>query len=746
MSSNTPVLETVSVQAAAGRLVRWWQDTADPLAPGGWLSLVGAGAADGGRVLREVGAQVASSVLVDAAERTAEEVLAEVLAALGLESRRYGGLRWISEVRALPERRLVLLTQVHRMGRTRRSCEAERLLTGTLKALCARTGLQVIAQVDAPGLLRSGDAGLRLEPAGADPAPAPPAWPDEVRALALAEPRTVPPRAWAALVAGLRADDDRPVTEEALQATEDALQAVLAEHDRWLVRRDDGVGFVDEAVAGSLRRETAPETVTRVNRHMTAWLRTLAPELAHPDGWAASGALGTYAAAGLAMHAAQADHEQKWTTRTLDELVARGDLVAHLPQTALLDAARCAHYGGIGSNSAAADAAYLWDYGVVPATQPAWAAWLHLMATARGDDDFVAGLLASGIRLPWKAVWTRWRPPGGFHASFLAPGVVGETAEVRWHGRPAVAALGTPEVDVSIWDAQTGEPLAGPWPEDSVVPEDAHTALTRPDASGAGDAAGAITTLAELEDAVPATDMGHPSLLFAPVLTVGDLAILGGPGGLFALAPAKGWEETAGTPGRAPLSGPYAAAGPTTPRHAAPPAAADLRAVVSEAAFHPVKEDQLPPGLEEDGARQVLAGLGIPAFDESGLRLNPGDDAFLTEFPWPDDAPEDPDSEGPFFHLGRWMGGDVVLDGTAGEVYRVPGDEDDPVDGMLVASSLENFLAMTAQWLIGLRISATVDNSDEQYALRQHVSGELWMIDDTGSQSDAWMYIFENDS
>lgn len=165
-----------------------------------------------------------------------------------------------------------------------------------------------------------------------------------MRALALAEPRTVPPRAWAALVAGLRADDDRPVTE-------DALQAVLAEHDRWLEGRDGGVGFVDEAVAESLRRETAPETVTRVNRHMTAWLRRLAPELAHPDGWTASGALGTYAAAGLAMHAAQADHEQKWTTQTLDELVARGELVAHLPQTALLDAARCAHYGGIGGTA-----------------------------------------------------------------------------------------------------------------------------------------------------------------------------------------------------------------------------------------------------------------------------------------------------------------------------------------------------------------------------------------------------------
>ncbi|MFF8897339.1 SUKH-4 family immunity protein [Streptomyces lydicus] len=739
MTSNIPALESVSAQEATDRLLHWWQDVSDPLAPGGWLNLVGGGvAADGGQVLRDVAAQVAASVVVDATERTTEELLREVLAALGLESWRHGGLRWISEVRALPERRLVLLTHVHRMGRTRRSYEAERLLTGTLEALCARTDLHVVAHLDAPALLRSGDTGLRLEPPdGTDAGAAPYAWPDEMRALALAEPRTVPLRAWAALVAGWRTEGGSPVGE-------DALQAVLAEHSRWLEERDGGVGFVDEGLAEALRQETAAETVTRVNRHMTAWLRTIAgeAELDHPEGWAASGPLGGYAAGGLAMHAARADHEQKWTAQTLDDLVARGELVAHVPQTALLDAARCAHHGGIGSNTAAADAAYLWDYGVVPPSQAAWAAWLHLMATARGDEDFVTGLLASGIRLPWKAVWTRWRPPGGFHASFLAPGVVGETVEVRWQGRPAVAALGTPDVDVSIWDARTGEPLAGPWPEDTVVPEVFHAALTLPEESGSG---GPITTLDTLEAAVPATDAAHPSLLFAPVLSIGDLAILGGPGGLFALAPAKGWQAEAGMPYRAPLSGPYAAAGPTTPRDAAPPGTADLRAVVGEGAFRLLEEEQLPDSLVEVGARQALTDVGVPVLDEHGLRLAPDDEEFLTEFAWPEDTAEGPESEGPFLSLGQWMGGYVVLDGTGGEVFRVPGDEGDPVDGVLVASSLEVFLAMVGQWLIGLRISATVDNRDESYALRQHVSGELWMLDENGSQSEAWMYLFEND-
>ncbi|MFI9353791.1 SUKH-4 family immunity protein [Streptomyces lydicus] len=330
---------------------------------------------------------------------------------------------------------------------------------------------------------------------------------------------------------------------------------------------------------------------------------------------------------------------------------------------------------------------------------------------ARSDHSFAAAVADSGVRLPWKAVWTRWRPPGGFHASFLAPGVVGETVEVRWQ-------------------------------EDTVVPEEFHTALTLPEESGSG---GPITTLDMLEAAVPATDAAHPGLLFAPVLSIGDLAILGGPGGRFALAPVKGWQAEAGIPYRAPLSGPYAAAGPTTPRHAAPPGIADLRAVVGEGTFRLLTEEQLPESLVEGGARQALTDVGVPVLDEHGLRLAPDDGEFLTEFAWPEDAAEGPESEGPFLSLGRWTGGYVVLDGTSGEVFRVPGDEGDPVDGVLVASSLEAFLTMVGQWLIGLRISATIDNKDERYELRQHVSGELWMLDDTGSQSEAWMYIFEND-
>ncbi|MFE7607687.1 SUKH-4 family immunity protein [Streptomyces celluloflavus] len=776
MASNTPALERVPSGEAADRVVQWWQDGADPLAPKGWLSLVDERSADGGRVstdggqvLRAVHERVESSILLDATGLTAEELLRNVLAALAVDSSRYGGTRWISELRKQPARRLVLIGHLHRMGRTRRSCEARRMWGGTLKALCNRKGLHVVAHVDtAAGLLDSRDAGIRLdgpaEPTDSrnrashseishpeiphseiSPSEAP--WPDELRALALAEPRQVPLRVWAALAEGWGLNS----------VTEAALDRLVDDHPQWLNRASGGVAFADEGLAETLRQEASAETVTRVNRHMTTWLRSLSDEIRHPGGWAAGGPLGTYAAMGLAMHAARAEHDQKWTATTFDALVSDATLVAHIPQTSLMDAAHCAHNGVVGENNAAADAMYLWDYGVVPPAQGEWAAWLHLMATARGDTVFASGLPASGIRMPWQARWTRWRPPGGYHPAFLEPGAIGELVEVRWQGRPAVAGIGTPELTVGVWDARTGEPLAGTRQEREDLSEELRTGLSWPQPAEPADRHDPnqppsqqpqpqpqrITTIAELQDRVPDTDSAHPSLLGCAMLRIGDLLFLGGSGGLFALHPADAFDG-AKPPQRAPLSGAYAAPGPTTPVDASPPGPADLRTVVGADAFRTFAPERLPAGLHDDGTRRVLAEPGLPELNESGLRIAPDWDGFLSAFEWPEEADE-PESEGPFFRLGLWMGGTLVLDGTTGHVLRVPREADDPVDGLLVASGLENFLTMVAQWLTGLRIRETVEGRDEEYLLRQHISGALWLIDETGAESEAWSYLLDNE-
>jgi hypothetical protein len=768
MASNTTALERVPSGEAADRVVQWWQDGTDPLAPKGWLALADERSADGPQVLRAVHERVESSILLDATGLTAEELLRNVLAALAVDSSRYGGTRWISELRKQPARRLVLIGHLHRMGRTRRSCEAQRMWSGTLKALCSRKGLHVVAHLDTTaGLMDSRDAGIRLDgpaeptgsrnrvprseisPPGVDPSGV--SWPAELRALALAEPRRVPLRVWAALAEGWGLDS----------VTEAALDRLADDHPQWLNRADGGVAFTDEGLAETLRQEASAETVTRVNRHMTTWLRSLSDEIRHPGGWAAGGPLGTYAAMGLAMHAAQAEHDQKWTATTFDELVSDATLVAHIPQTSLMDAAHCAHNGVVGENNAAADAMYLWDYGVVPPAQGEWAAWLHLMATARGDTVFASGLPASGIRMPWRAQWTRWRPPGGYHPAFLEPGTIGELVEVRWRGRPAVAGLGSPEPTVGIWDARTGEPLAGTRQERETLPEELRAGLTWPAPTGPADhhdpdqspsqqpqpqpqpQPQGITTIAELQDRVPDTGSAHPSLLGSPVLRIGDLLFLGGSGGLFALRPAGAFDRGK-PPQRAPLSGAYAAAGPTTPVDASPPGAADLRTVVGADAFRTFAPERLPAGLRDVGTRHVLADPGLPELNESGLRIAPDWDGFLGAFEWPEEADE-PASEGPFFWLGLWMGGALVLDGTTGHVLRVPREADDPVDGLLVASGLENFLTMVAQWLTGLRIRETVEGRDEEYLLRQHISGALWLIDATGAESEAWSYLLDNE-
>ncbi|MEU9112828.1 SUKH-4 family immunity protein [Streptomyces sp. NPDC048483] len=177
--------------------------------------------------------------------------------------------------------------------------------------------------------------------------------------------------------------------------------------------------------------------------------------------------------------------------------------------------------------------------------------------------------------------------------------------------------------------------------------------------------------------------------------------------------------------------------------YVAPPAATDLRTILGDAAFRTFTDGQLPAGLVNEAARRVLTGIGMPELQESGLGIAAHRDGFLAEFSWPE-AGDEPESEGPFFRLGRWMGGTVVLDGTGGQVLRVPANDDGP-DGVLVAASLEGFLTMVALWLVGLRIHATVDGDDERYALRVNIRDELWMIDEVGGMSEAWIYLLENE-
>jgi hypothetical protein len=337
-------------EGTASHISAWWHSQR----PTGTAAyLVDPSGSAGATVLRELHSSMSGSVLVDASGLTAEQVHEAALHALGVDLAPGRRDEWRSHLYDMADDRLLIVTNTHRAGPTRRSSEPEHLISGTVEAL-ATGRVAVLAHVIPRDLPDPADEDDEYDDDYDDEQDASrvlfqlpehdrtgPTFslPDStaLRALALAEPRVVPTQAWAELTTALSG-------EPASVAELDQLAAATAE----LLPGPDGVAFADEGLAEALRQDTDPAELRRVNRHMTDWLSRHAPEFGHPTGWSQSGPLGLYAASGLAMHAAQAG--------TFDELLRQGGPLANIPQTALLDAAYCAFEGNIPGNSAAADA------------------------------------------------------------------------------------------------------------------------------------------------------------------------------------------------------------------------------------------------------------------------------------------------------------------------------------------------------------------------------------------------------
>lgn len=723
-----------SNEDAVSLITEWWGNER----PGGkWIHVADSSGRDGAEVLREVHRTIAGSVLLDATGRTAEELHAEILEILGVDLSPGNRRNWRVSLRRLEEPRLVLVINAHRAGVTRFSYEPERLLSRTVQGL---SGGKAGLVVHSGPVRRSVRAPIAVQVEGQESTNRD--WPQSVRALALSEPRVVPLRMWAELTAALTGE--RP--------TESALSEVLAEFPDALASDESGVRFMDESLAEELRRGTDEREVENVNRHLVRWLCDLSPEFQHPEGWSKHGPEGAYAATGLAMHAARAGYYQglpadyEGPARVFGDLLQDGQAMANVPQLLLLDAAACASFGTLPGNSAAADASYLWLYGMIPAAQGEWAAWLHLMATARGDDSFASAVAASGVDLPWKVKWTQWRPPGAYHHRYLSFRACDGMAEVQWQGRPAVAGLYDADESTTLWDPLTGQLLAGPWYGED-IPEEHLPDLSWPDEE---EDAGP-TTFDELFEAMPDEPAAHELLLAAPPLVLENVTVLGGVGGLFAVEPAAG-EPFAGTTSSEvrPLSGPYVAANETTPVDAPPPGPADLIELYGADAFRKFGEGDLPAGITDPATRRTLTDIGLPAVDESGMAIYPWGWAgrlpeALDEVSWPSGI-SGPEETGPLFQIGLWMGGDLVIDGHSGHVLRIPTEPDEEhLAALPAASSLESFLTLLGLWVTGLRLKAVIEDDDELYLLRQHVQSAQLLVDETGAEAPAWSYAFLND-
>ncbi|MBB1261036.1 SUKH-4 family immunity protein [Streptomyces alkaliterrae] len=701
---------------AVAQLVEWWRS--------GENARAHVVAADGGAgVLRRVHEVVPGSVLVDAAGLSAEELLAEILDRFAVSARGRRPAYWLAEIKRMAAGSLLLIANVDRAGRSRSSGQPGIIRDRLVGRLALRMRV-VTGGAEPVDEAASGVALVRVPLGASNWFDRPGEAPAELVGLALAEPRRVPLAVWSELVTAYSGESASPV---------DLVK--WAEQFPGVVGLSGGCAeLTDEWLARCLRDAVPGDVATGVHRHLVEWLRNHVEP--HPEGWAADGPVGRYAADGLLAHAAHPD--------LVDEVIGDGSVVANLSREALLDLAGSASEATAG-DTAAADAVYLSYYWVDPESQRELAAWLHLMATARGDFELAGGIAErSGVRLPWRTRWTAWRPPGGYHPRFLRPGPVGELCAVRWDGVPAVAVFLTATDEVEIRDMASGRRLAGPWPEDE-FPEEARGRLTREDsADSAGDGQGPYSGRQLLDPGRLSDDRPSPRLLELPLSFDRNVVLAGGGGvvgvelldpGLTGVEPSK----------RRPLLGAAAAAGPCVPHGAPEVTAADLERVVRAACVVRPAADALPEGIEHSGTRKFLSEVGVPEFAAIGVALRPREENFLAEVPWDADL-EEPESAGPFFRLGGFVGGVLVVDGVTGAVLRRPSSPDeDGLEGNLLASDLASFYTMAVWWITGLSLLRDIDEHDEAHMLRQHIDDALWEIDRDGSAAGAWLYPLRND-
>ncbi|MEV8091057.1 SUKH-4 family immunity protein [Streptomyces nigra] len=715
----------VSPEQALAELLKWSESGSQSVA-----EVTGPPGSGRTETLLRLSEARSEAVLVDATGLTCEDVIERVMSAAGCTALPEKRADWGFELEGSPLRGgLVIIGNAHRAGRTRRSSEPERMVDRFTTELAVVGRLKVVIERDLPDVRRAHDhlvVALRPTPAGeaAGPVPDGADWADwadveALRALALAEVRHAPMPVWTALTQALEPHVGRFLNVAAtLEAAGDFLEV---DDEGW-------VRFQDERHAEALRRTTAAEVVRAVNRDLVAWFRE------QPAG----ARTGRYVAQGLAMHAVQAGE--------FDAVQRSGGLVARIDQVALIDAAHADDAYVVSGASPAGDAVNLWMCGADSLSQSEWASWLHLMSTVRGDMETAAEIASSGERLPWKVRWAHWRPPGALSAAYVRPGPLGDPVvapEDYLPGRHAVAAPGEWDGRHRVWDAETGEELAGPWPE--TLP-----ALGQREPLWPTDAEPNVTP--DWDDLTVFETLAPPFV--SNQVKLGDVLIVTGIGGIFAVdIHDPSVNEGIGKVHGEPLfddSGfvPALHDGPARPDASYDP---DL--------FEPdtvrrLRADVLPDGVTDPEARRVLTDVGLPAFQGAALRIEALDEVGLPLLS-PDDLEEE-SALGPYFKIGVWGGGDLALHGETGQVVVLgagdwssaedefddyfddePDESDD--DGeqgtslVVIAGSLTTFIDRLQHYLVTRCMLASASSRIERTAIRDDLESTLTEADTMGT-------------
>ncbi|CAM5555705.1 ATP-binding protein OS=Streptomyces viridochromogenes OX=1938 GN=ACM01_30790 PE=4 SV=1 [Streptomyces viridochromogenes] len=622
----------------------------------------------------------------------------------------------------------MILTNAQWAGTTRHTDEPRNVAIGGIVTQFGfkskRVGVRFIIEVDTemytlwprsrPIVLAPDHATTRWSPDSI-----PPREHTALSALALSERHYVRFDEWQALCSAFGTDFDE--AELRTIATESPLITVAPSAER-------PISFAHERDARTLRSGMPAEAYR-------AFQRAIADRLfACTD----DDPLDSYLAHALPAHAAAADR--------FEELIEDPLLLAKCTHTALLSALRLAFPHRIPAGSTAADLYYLANLGLAPSSQAEWVSLLHLVALSQGDTERADALSEAAGPLPWCTVWTHWRAPGRVRP--CPPQIDGVTA-LRAAPDGSTVTSCTRDGHEQTWDAATGRLLSRTGDltgaEDSVAEEATPTSP-----------APARWEAETSWNLVRVTAVGNPStprVIQAPkadeVACAGNLIVIGGTRGIYAIEPNADYVEDSPLPALPALTW-YTEVTPRPYDEAACRPTRDLVLDVFDAGIAPLlTEDQLPAGLTHKPTRRFLTETGFPAVSNF-LSLNTHNlaETGFIEHTWEGTKDfETPVGDGPFYELGTWIGGVLLLDGPTGRVLRqsrknaVDGDRPgDPLAG----TSLAQFTAMVClQWkyMMAYVTDGGLDGDDLIEELKTWLAG----IDPAAAATRNWGHVTETE-
>ncbi|MEV6741659.1 SUKH-4 family immunity protein [Streptomyces sp. NPDC051104] len=709
----------------AASLLREWAN--DPSPKRGFLFVDGPAGSGKSALLRDFAEATPDTALIDAAGLSTEAVLDRVMRSLGVSYGDYRDAYFLVDYmeEQEPAHSLVLVSNTQWAGRTRSTTEPRHTaehLAGNLGLDFRKTGVRFVIEVDSEvhDLSPRNGSPLRVDSRPAttrapfDSLPA--RQRTAILALSLAEPRRIRLEEWSALCSLLGAEFDR----SELQSIADESEYISINGDS-----DLPVSFIHESDAQRLRNtEVSPEEFRAF--HNAVFDRLFAAGDDDP--------LGDYLARALPAHAA--------VVGRFEELLAVPSLFVKCNHTALIEALPVAFPDGIPAGSFAADLHYLDALGVAPSSDGEWVSLLHLLAVSQGDEERADALTEQGGPLPWKTVWSHWRAPSRLRTN--PPRSVAVDQLHAGLAQSTVTGL-TKGGGRQVWDAATGQLL-----------EEGNRGDTG-EAMPGGTAQTAVWRAEQSWNLARLTLAGDPSTtrqVQAPtvgdVICVGDLVVLGGKRGIYAIEPNLHYTDSA--PLRAlPAVGPR---GKITPRPYDEAACRPTRARVLEIfradTVPTLTEDQLPAGLTHEPTRRFLTEVGLPAVsDFYSLNLHNLLVTGLAEHRW--EGARDfgtPVGDGPFYELGTWIGGVLLLDGPTGRVLRQtrPGAVDDSSPGEpLAGSSLASFVAMVClqrEYMLAYRTSGGLDGED----LLVELTAWLSVLDPAAAATQNWGHVLDEEN